>query len=121
MYHNSPMSFSVGCRRWTPHAAVALAAVLTMGLPSLALAAANTASTMSEAQLKQRLEAQGYRHIRLTPLVPEAMFPQPQRVEPQDAVTLQSEAAHVGWNGTATREGRTINIYLSRSGQIIAR
>jgi hypothetical protein len=43
MYHNSRMLFSLGCRRWTSHAAVALAAVLTMGLPSLALAAASGA------------------------------------------------------------------------------
>jgi hypothetical protein len=76
---------------------------------------------ISEAQLKQRLEALGYGDIRLTSLEPEAMFPQPQRIEPQDAATLGSEAVHVGWNGTAKREGRTTAIYLSPSGQIIAR
>jgi hypothetical protein len=121
MYHKSPMSFGLGCRRSAPRAAVALVAALTMGLPSLALAKASASPVMSEAQLKQSLEAQGYRNVRLTSLEPEVLFPQPQRVEPQSAATLESEAAHTGWNGTADGDGLTFDIYVSPSGQVLAR
>jgi hypothetical protein len=121
MGHKSPMSFGPGFRRWTSPAAVALAAALTMGLPVLALAKAGAEPVVSEAQLKRLLETQGYHNVRLTSLEPETLFPQPQRLQSQSDAVLQREAAHTGWNGTARRDGRTFNVYLSPSGQLIER
>jgi hypothetical protein len=56
----------------------------------------------SEAQLPHHLDAQGYRDIQLTSRAPRLCSPQPQRLEPQNAATLESDAAQVCWNGTAS-------------------
>jgi hypothetical protein len=119
MHRKLPTSFSAGHRRWIGCAAVALSVALTTSLPSLALA--DVLPVMSVAQVKQSLEAQGYSNIQLTWSRPELLFPQPQRMQPQNDETLQHQAALVGWNGTANRDGRTFDIYVTRSGQILER
>jgi hypothetical protein len=114
---------------WTPfrqhlatHARAALTTMLLLGLPSMAIAGGDDHPTvMSEAQIKQILEARGYSGIRLTPLEPNTLNPQPQRGQPQSATLLESETARIGWNGTASKAGRTVNVYLSGSGQVFAR
>jgi hypothetical protein len=97
--------------------ATALAGVLTVGLSSLAAAQMSGPSpVMSEAQVTRQLEAEGYSNIKLTPFEPNRADPQPQLNQESSGSSLQGEAAHLGWNGTATKDGRTVNIYVSSSG-----
>jgi hypothetical protein len=96
------------------------AALLTVGLPALTVAQLPGApAVMSEAQVRQQLKAQGYHNIRLTPIEPNPLDSEPQlQHDGNSPSTLRHEATHVGWNGTASKDGRRVNVYVSRSGVV---
>jgi hypothetical protein len=107
------------------------ATALLLGLSPLALAQSPSThrdapvaggGVMSEAQVIQRLESRGYSNVKLTPLQPNALDTRPQEQNNSGSSTPsahpQDYPAHVGWNGTATRNGRQVNIYVDQQGNV---
>lgn len=80
---------------------------------------------MSEAQIIKRLEARGYSNVKLTPLQPNAIDQRPEQQNNSGSSAPnahpQEYPAHVGWNGTASRNGRPVNIYVDPQGKISER
>lgn len=71
----------------------------------------------SEAQLMQQLGSQGYSDIKLSPEYPNSFDPHPELLHgvtsPADPAA-QITPVHIGWNGTAVKNGQTANIYVDR-------
>ncbi len=73
------------------------------------------------AQLIRQLRSQGYGDITLTPLSPNLFDPRPELthpdldfVSPADAGAGETQV-HPGWNGTAARDGRSVDVYVDRA------
>jgi len=89
----------------------ATAAELLTTTPSVHVAAPGV---MTEAQLIERLEAEGYTEIWLSTERPTEFTPRPEisaRLNSDDPVA-QSTPALPGWNGTARKDGRTLDVYV---------
>jgi hypothetical protein len=74
------------------------------------------AGVISYAQLIERLQRQSYSDIKVTPYRPNVINPRPEqvsslRVTGDDAKTT---AVHWGWNGTAVKDGQTVDVYVDR-------
>jgi hypothetical protein len=69
---------------------------------------------MNEAELIDRLHAAGYTDVWLTTERPTSFTPRPEisaRLDPDDPVA-QSTPVLIGWNGTARKDGRTVDVYV---------
>jgi len=66
-------------------------------------------ATASQAQLASQLAAQGYSNVQLTAYVPSLANPHPELTTP-DASPATTPVQN-GWNGTATKDGETVNVY----------
>jgi hypothetical protein len=75
----------------------------------------------SYAQLIQRLQSEGYTDIKVTPLSPNMFDPRPELLHPDLTFTSAENAAarntaiHFGWNGTAVKDGTTVEVYVDRA------
>lgn len=83
-------------------------------LPAIHVAAPGV---MSYAELTERLQRQGYSDIKLTPYRPNTINPRPEqvaslRVAGDEAKTI---AVNWGWNGSAAKDGQTVDIYVGRA------
>ncbi len=104
---------------WTLAASTAMAVVLAGSLPMAAAGAELLTETprvvvtvpgvISQAQLQRQLELLGYGNIKLSPI-----YPTPSNPHPELSATMTSDPAftpvHRGWNGSAMKEGRTLNV-----------
>ena len=91
--------------------AQAPAAELLTTTPSVHVTAAGV---MNEGQLIDRLHAEGYTEVWLTTERPTSFTPRPEisaRLDPDDPVA-QSTPVLPGWNGTARKDGRTVDVYV---------
>jgi hypothetical protein len=91
--------------------APAAAAELLTTTPSVHVTAPGV---MNEAQLIDRLHAEGYTDVWLTTERPTSFTPRPEisaRLDPDDPVA-QSTPVLAGWNGTARKDGRTVDVYV---------
>jgi hypothetical protein len=91
--------------------APAAAAELLTTTPSVHVTAPGV---MNEAELIDRLHAAGYTDIWLTTERPTSFTPRPEisaRLDPDDPVA-QSTPVVTGWNGTAHKDGRTVDVYV---------
>lgn len=91
--------------------APATAAVLLTTTPSIHIAAPGV---MNEAQLIDRLHAEGYTDVWLTTERPTSFTPRPEisaRLDADDPVA-ESTPVLPGWNGTARKDGRTVDVYV---------
>ena len=91
--------------------APAAAAELLTTTPSVHVAAPGV---MSEGELIEKLQAEGYTDVWLTTERPTAFTPRPEisaRLSPDDPVA-QSTPVLLGWNGTARKDGRTVDVYV---------
>jgi len=91
--------------------APAAAAELLTTTPSVHVAARGV---MNEAELIDRLHAAGYTDVWLTTERPTSFTPRPEisaRLDPDDPVA-QSTPVLTGWNGTAHKDGRTVDVYV---------
>jgi hypothetical protein len=91
--------------------APAAAAELLTTTPSVHIAAPGV---MNEAQLIERLHAEGFTDVWLTTERPTSFTPRPEisaRLDPDDPVA-QSTPVMPGWNGTARKDGRTVDVYV---------
>jgi hypothetical protein len=89
----------------------AMAAEILTTTPSVHVAAPGA---MTDAQLIEKLQAEGYTDIWLTTERPTEFTPRPEisaRLNPDDPVA-QSTPALPGWNGTARKDGRTVDVYV---------
>jgi hypothetical protein len=99
-----------------------LALTLVWGLGTSCAALAQTVDTMpmpqgplSQAQLITSLKSHGYSDIKLTTQPPNPTDPHPEltmSVSSMDDATAQTTAVHLGWNGTAIKNGERVNVYL---------
>jgi hypothetical protein len=91
--------------------APAAAAELLTTTPSIHIAAPGV---MNEAQLIDRLHAEGYTDVWLTTERPTSFTPRPEisaRLDADDPVA-ESTPVLPGWNGTARKDGRTVDVYV---------
>ena len=91
--------------------APAAAAELLTTTPSVHVTAP---AVMNEAELIDRLHAAGYTDVWLTTERPTSFTPRPEmsaRLDPDDPVA-QSTPVLTGWNGTARKDGRTVDVYV---------
>jgi hypothetical protein len=91
--------------------APATAAELLTTTPSIHIAAPGV---MNEAQLIDRLHAEGYTDVWLTTERPTSFTPRPEisaRLDADDPVA-ESTPVLPGWNGTARKDGRTVDVYV---------
>jgi hypothetical protein len=89
----------------------AAAAELLTTTPSVHITAPGV---MNEAQLIDRLHAEGYTDVCLTTERPTSFTPRPEisaQLDPDDPVA-QSTLVLPGWNGTARKDGRTVDVYV---------
>jgi hypothetical protein len=94
-----------------PTLAPAAAAELLRTTPSVHIAAPGV---MNEAQLIDQLHAEGYTDVWLTTERPTSFTPRPDisaPLDPDDPVA-QSTPVMAGWNGTARKDGRTVDVYV---------
>ncbi|MGO8915424.1 MAG: hypothetical protein ACLQJR_05900 [Stellaceae bacterium] len=79
------------------------------------------AGAASEAQLIQQLQAQGFSDFKVTPLSPNRFDPRPELMHPDLTVTsaaderAQNTPVHAGWNGTAVKNAKTVEVYVDRA------
>ena len=76
------------------------------------------AGVASEAQLIARLQSSGYTDIRVTPLHPNGMDRRPELMyafSSADDEEAQVTPVHFGWNGTAVKDGRIVDVYVDRA------
>lgn len=70
---------------------------------------------LSQAQLIAGLQAHGYTDIKLSADVADPFNPHPEQAQsvssPRDP-KAQITPLHLGWNGTAVKDGRTYDVYL---------
>jgi hypothetical protein len=92
-------------------AALTIAAALAAG----AAPAQNSTAIATQAQLIERLQAQGYSDVKLSTSLPNTFDPHPE-LEP-DGADPRTTAVHEGWNGTAVKGGDIVNVYID-AGQI---
>jgi hypothetical protein len=72
----------------------------------------------SYAQLITELRSEGYSDIRVTEFYPEKIDPRPELMHPllsADDPDAQATPVHLGWNGTAEKDGRIVDIYVTRA------
>jgi hypothetical protein len=99
----------------SPLAACAGAGQIIDDAPALHVA---VAGVESEAQLVAQLQALGYRDIRVTGFQPNEIDRRPElshgftSADDEDA---QVTPVHFGWNGTALKDGRWVDIYVDRA------
>jgi hypothetical protein len=67
---------------------------------------------LSDAQLAEQLRAAGYTDIKLTSERPTQFTPRPEISAAVSEGEAPATAAHPGWNGTALKDGRTVDIYV---------
>ena len=78
------------------------------------------AGAASYAQLIRLLQSQGYADIKVTPLSPNSFDPRPELMHPDLTFTSAADdaardtAIHAGWNGTAVKNGRMVEVYVDR-------
>lgn len=65
----------------------------------------------SEAQLAAQLQSQGYTDIRLSSVAANPANPHPE-LNPT-LVNNPTAPVHDGWNGTAVKDGKTIEVYVT--------
>jgi hypothetical protein len=89
----------------------ALAADLVSTPPSVHVA---SPGVMSYAQLIEQLRGQGYSDVKVTALRPSLSSPRPELVHGLGAGDDEANTTpvHQGWNGTAVKDGRTVDIYV---------
>jgi hypothetical protein len=108
--------------------ALASALGLALGVSSFAVAqqSGTTNPTMekmemptgplSQAQLITGLQNHGYTDVKLSSNLPDPYNPRPQEmrgaaISPDDP-KAKVTPLHIGWNGTAVKEGKTYNVYV---------
>lgn len=64
----------------------------------------------SQAQVAMQLKNSGYTNIMLSHYLPNAIAPQPQYTTP--TTDFDHTPAHMGWNGTAYKDGTLYNVYV---------
>jgi hypothetical protein len=67
---------------------------------------------ISGAQLIERLQSQGYTDVKLTSERPTTFTPHPELSAGLSSDEAAATPVHQGWNGTAVRDGRTVDIYV---------
>ncbi len=106
----------------------ALSAVLGLAvLPHAALAVSEDISGQvkvdaskdkTQADLARELEASGYTDVRLSPVHPSDVDPRPDLEDTglNDTRALNSPKSrvHMGWNGTAVRDGKRVSIIVTK-------
>jgi hypothetical protein len=113
--------------------AIALASALgiTLGASSFALAQQESGTTaavprvdklemptgpLTQAFLITGLYNHGYSDVKLSSDLPDPYNPRPEltsgSVSSPDDPKAQVTPLHIGWNGTAVKEGRTVNVYV---------
>ena len=76
------------------------------------------AGAASEAQLITELRSLGYSNIRVTDLRHNGMDRRPELMQAfssADEEEAQVTPLHFGWNGTAVKDGRTVDVYVDRA------
>jgi len=68
----------------------------------------------SQAQLTRQLNAQGYCDVKLSSVRPNPADPEPQLYRGRD--NPQITPVHQGWNGTAVKNGRTLEVRVDFGG-----
>ena len=72
----------------------------------------------TQAQLAKQLEASGYSDVRLSPVHPSDVDPRPDLEDTgiNDTRALNSARVrvHMGWNGTAVRDGKRVSIIVTK-------
>jgi hypothetical protein len=66
-------------------------------------------ATASQAQLAAQLATQGYSNVQLTAAEPNLAVPHPELTAP--TANLAATPVRDGWNGTAAKDGETVNVY----------
>lgn len=75
----------------------------------------------SQADLAKQLEKMGYTNIRLTPVRPTDVDPRPDLTDctaQGSPVNSPVVPCHSGWNGTAVRDGKLVNIMVTQQGEV---
>ncbi|WP_298283627.1 hypothetical protein [Acidocella sp.] len=101
----SALSLAAGLLGATP--ALAADGALFAATPSVTVA---VQGVESQAQLAQQLSAQGYSNVSLSGTAPNLANPHP---ELNGATNLASTPVQNGWNGTAQKDGETVQIYAT--------
>jgi hypothetical protein len=115
-------------------AALSLAALLAAPAPSAAeesyffglvtltpMVHVPLSGSASEAQLIRALQADGFTDITVTPLQPNGFDPRPELQHPDLTASspadprAQGTPIHFGWNGTAVKDGRAVQVYVERA------
>jgi hypothetical protein len=101
--------------------ATALAVTSMLGLTQLANAATvmsmssavmvSLSDVESQAQLAQQLQTAGYTNILLAANKPNTMYPHPE-LSPSET-NVPGTAVRTGWNGTAEKDGKTYDVYVT--------
>ena len=84
-------------------------------IPSVHLAVAGVTNC---SRLIQELQSLGYTDIKMTEDYPNVLDPRPEirhGYSTPDDVEAQVAPAHVGWMGTAVKDGHTVDVYVDRS------
>lgn len=98
---------------------------LTGGIAVALMIAAGAATAQTgervatQAQLVESLQRDGYADVRLSTSLPNPYDPHPELAP--DGADPKTTPIHPGWNGTATRNGETVNVYVDGAGRIETR
>ena len=72
----------------------------------------------SQADLARQLEASGYTDVRLSPVHPSDVDPRPDLedtgINDTRALNSPTSRVHMGWNGTAVRDGKRVSIIVTK-------
>ncbi len=108
-------------RFFASSAVVATAALLGLAQPAAAFSLFSTVASVtvpvsnveSQAQLAAQLQAQGYSDVRLASFAATRENPHPELNSA--LVNEPTSPVREGWNGTAVKDGETIQVYVTRS------
>ncbi|MCB5945624.1 hypothetical protein [Acidocella sp. KAb 2-4] len=103
-------------------AALAAASLLSLAQPAAAAGSfapapavhVHAAGLESQAQLAAQLSAQGYSNVALTSAEPSLANPHPE-LNPSESGNPAQTPVRDGWNGTAQKDGQTVQVYASHS------
>lgn len=73
----------------------------------------------TQAQLIDRLHGEGYADVRLSTSLPNPYDPHPEL--DHNGGDPRSTPVHAGWNGTASKNGETVNVYVDGAGRVETR
>ncbi|MCB5945625.1 hypothetical protein [Acidocella sp. KAb 2-4] len=103
-------------------AALAAASLLSLAQPAAAMGffgptpsvKVPAAGLESQAQLATQLQAEGYSNVTLSAAAPSLADPHPE-LNPTETSAPAQTPVHAGWNGTAVKDGKIVQVYVTRS------